>query len=328
MRRRTLLRRRPMESGNMTLSGEGNQRADNGVISDKDVDFYNRHGYLLIGNVLSPGDLASLRAQVDAWVEASRAIDHNDDFYDLEDTHSASAPRVRRFTFPDRRSGVFRKLVDHPVVMLALERLWGCGVRFAKSKLNMKTAGGGAAVEWHQDWAFYPHTNDCVAAVGFMIDDMTPENGAMMVIPGSHRGPVYSHHANGVFCGAIDVLEQKLDVSAAVHITGPAGTVTIHHARTLHASAPNHSAMPRRFLLHQYAAADAWPLLGIRDYDVFRAGLVSGREVETPRMESLPVRLPYPGAPTRGSIYEYQRALGHRFFDEKSPPETARRNRG
>jgi hypothetical protein len=21
-------------------------------------------------------------------------------------------------------------------------------------------AGGGAAVAWHQDWAFYPHTND------------------------------------------------------------------------------------------------------------------------------------------------------------------------
>jgi hypothetical protein len=28
----------------------------------------------------------------------------------------------------------------------------------------MKSAGFGAAVEWHQDWAFYPHTNDDLAA--------------------------------------------------------------------------------------------------------------------------------------------------------------------
>ena len=33
-------------------------------------------------------------------------------------------------------------------------------------------AGFGAAVEWHQDWAFYPHTNDDLAAVGVMMDDL------------------------------------------------------------------------------------------------------------------------------------------------------------
>jgi hypothetical protein len=30
----------------------------------------------------------------------------------------------------------------------------------------MKSSGGGAAVEWHQDFAFYPHTNDDVLAIG------------------------------------------------------------------------------------------------------------------------------------------------------------------
>jgi hypothetical protein len=40
-----------------------------------------------------------------------------------------------------------------------LKDLWGT-VRFDTGKLNMKSAGYGAPVEWHQDWAFYPHTND------------------------------------------------------------------------------------------------------------------------------------------------------------------------
>ena len=181
-------------------------------------------------------------------------------------------------------------------------------------------------MEWHQDWAFYPHTNDDLAAVGFMIDDMTPDNGPMMVIPGSHKGPVYSHHANGVFCGAIDVSVQKLDTSGAIRLLGRAGAVTIHHARTLHASAPNLSPRSRRFLIHQYTAADAWPLLGIRDYEAFRNGLVYGNEAEAPRMEALPVRLPYPAPPGQGSIYENQRSLEHRYFDDPARQKAAGAN--
>ena len=69
----------------------------------------------------------------------------------------------------------------------------------------MKSAGYGAPVEWHQDWAFYPHTNDGLAAVGIMLDDVDMENGPMLVVPGSHKGPVCDHHGpNGRFCGAIE----------------------------------------------------------------------------------------------------------------------------
>ena len=38
-------------------------------------------------------------------------------------------------------------------------------------------------MEWHQDWAFYPHSNADVLAVGVMIDDIDTENGPMMVVP-------------------------------------------------------------------------------------------------------------------------------------------------
>ena len=41
---------------------------------------------------------------------------------------------------------------------LLLQALLGPTVRLQTTKLNTKAPGGGAAVEWHQDWAFYPHT--------------------------------------------------------------------------------------------------------------------------------------------------------------------------
>jgi ectoine hydroxylase-related dioxygenase (phytanoyl-CoA dioxygenase family) len=292
------------------------------MISDQDIRFYREQGYLVVENALSEDQVLTLRGVVDDWVERSRYVSANDDFHDLEDSHTAAAPRVRRFKDPDLHHVAFRALINNPKAVQVLEALWdGVGVRFDKSKLNTKLEGGGAAVEWHQDWAFYPHTNDNLAAVGFMIDDMTVENGPMMVIPGSHRGPVYSHHAKGVFCGAIDVERESIDTGQAVMLTGKAGSITIHHVRMLHASAPNLSDSPRRFLLHQYTAADAWPLLGVEDYDAFRSNLVSGEEVASPRMESLPLTMPYPEALHQGSIYENQRMLSKRFFPNKPNPE-------
>ena len=68
----------------------------------------------------------------------------------------------------------------------------------------MKAAHDGSAVEWHQDWAFHPHTNDDLLTVGVMLDDVDETNGPLCVLPGSHRGEIHDHHANGYFSGAID----------------------------------------------------------------------------------------------------------------------------
>ena len=38
-------------------------------------------------------------------------------------------------------------------------------------------------------FAFYPHTNDDLLAVGVALDDCTLENGCLLMLPGSHRGP-------------------------------------------------------------------------------------------------------------------------------------------
>ena len=82
------------------------------------------------------------------------------------------------------------------------------------------------------------------------------------------------------------------------------------------------TSRPRRFLLHQYRAADAWPLIHPpTNWDEWQSLLVGGEETLEPRMTAVPVRLPYPPAPNQGSIYENQRDLATRFF--KDPIDTA-----
>jgi phytanoyl-CoA hydroxylase len=215
-------------------------------------------------------------------------------------------------------------MVRHPGIIAVLQHLWGPNIRFDTSKLNLKDAAGGAAVEWHQDWAFYPHTNDDLAAVGIMLDDCGLDNGPLLVIPGSHRGPVYDHHAGGRFCGAIDLSTSSLDVSRAVPLIGPAGSITVHHVRIVHGSDLNRSGRPRRILFHQYRAADAWPLRGIADFAQWEALMICGQSSIEPRLTAVPVRMPLPPSEFTGSIYENQRGLNRRAFrvvEAKGAPE-------
>jgi len=221
---------------------------------------------------------------------------------------------VRRIKTPHKHFPFFAQLIRNPRITAIMAQLLGPDIRLHGSKLNMKSAGYGAAVEWHQDWAFYPHTNDDVLATGLYLDDCGLENGPLLVVPGTHKGPVYDHHTDGYFVGAMNPEIEGLDYSKAVPLTGKAGSMTIHHVRLVHGSALNTSAQPRRLLLHEYVAADAWPLMGVSNFEEFNSRVVLGKPTIEPRLSSVPVRMPLPPAPFQGSIYENQRTAAKRFF--------------
>jgi ectoine hydroxylase-related dioxygenase (phytanoyl-CoA dioxygenase family) len=297
------------------------------MLTQAQIDEYNQVGAIVVPTVLSPAEVQSLREATDHLVRAARGVTSHTDVYDLEDSHSPEHPRVRRIKAPHLHHPAYAAMVRHPGILAVLRDLWGPDIRFDTAKLNMKSAGFGAPVEWHQDWAFYPHTNDDLAAVGVMIDDMAQENGPLMIIPGSHKGPTFDHHAQGVFCGAMDPAERDCDYGSAVPLLGRAGSITVHHVRAVHGSAPNVSDRDRRLLLFQYRAADAWPLLGFAGgIGKFNELMVSGVPRE-PRMAPAPVRLPLPPATRQGSLYENQKGMVNRFFataEAAREPEVAK----
>ena len=280
-----------------------------------DVEAYREHGFIVVPDVLTAAELDAIRHELTELVDKASERTENDDVYDLEDDHSPEAPRVRRIKQPHSVMASVSDLVRHPRMLEILTQLIGPGIRFQTSKLNMKAAGGGAAVEWHQDWAFYPHTNDDLVAVGVLLDDVDETNGPLCVLPGSHRGAIHDHHANGFFCGAIDPVATPIDFGAAAQLTGSGGSMTFHHVRAVHGSAPNRSNRSRNLLLFQFAAVDAFPLVEtVTDLARFDEMIVSGEPTIEPRVTAVPVRMPLPPAPSQGSIYENQRAMANRFF--------------
>jgi phytanoyl-CoA hydroxylase len=286
---------------------------------------YRRDGFVVVPDLLGPEQLAGIRRVIAELVAAAAEVDTHTAVYDLEPGHTRAQPQVRRIKQPHKVHPAFDAVVRSAPVMAVLTELLGADLRLHGSKLNMKAAHYGSPVEWHQDWAFYPHTNDDLLAVGVMLDDCTSDNGPLMVVPGSHRGPIFDHHADGYFCGAIDPAAIRDEIARAVPLTGRAGSMSFHHVRLVHGSAQNVSSLPRTLLLYEYGAADAWPLLGVSDFADFNARLVTGAPSVEPRVVSAPVRMPLPAARSQGSIYENQSDASRRYFPVSHEPAPAPR---
>jgi len=289
------------------------------MLSKQQVEQYHELGYIVVEDVFPAALFSEMRQVVAEIIDGARGVDTHDEVYDLEPGHTRANPRVRRIKTPHKHHEVFMRAARHPRLVEINRQLLGpSGVRLYGSKINMKAPRYGSPVEWHQDWAFYPHTNDDINAAGIMLDAATEENGAMRVIPGSHKGPTYDHHANGSFCGAMDLDACGLKYEDSVPLCGPAGSVSFHHVRIVHGSAQNLSDKPRCFLLYEFAAADAFPLMGVKDYADFHGKLIDGPETNIPRIVDTPVRLPLPPAPRQGSIYENQMTARARKFEMKA----------
>ena len=285
------------------------------MLSAGQIDQYRQTGYLVVEDILDEITLSRARQVIAEFVAGAAQVSKHDNVYDLEPGHRPEAPRVRRIKTPHVNHPLFWEIARLPKLVGLLKQLLGrSGVRLHGSKINLKAPQYGSPVEWHQDWAFYPHTNDDILAVGVMLDDMLLENGPLMVMPGTHNGPVYDHHVEGYFSGAIDPSAVDLDFSQAVPLTAPAGSMSFHHVRLVHGSAQNTSSRPRQLLLYEYAAADAWPLLGVKDFADFNKRLVVGEPTIVPRLADLQVRMPLPPSPHQGSIYENQTGAKNRYF--------------
>jgi ectoine hydroxylase-related dioxygenase (phytanoyl-CoA dioxygenase family) len=288
------------------------------ILDESQIQSYRETGYLVLDRHLPSDILDNIRAEITRFEEEASGMTESNDRLELEEGHTAEQPRVRRIRLPHTISDVMRELMYSDHILAPARDLIGPDIRLHTTKLNMKSAGNGAAIEWHQDYAFYPHTNDDILAIGVIIDDMESENGPLMVYPGSQEGPVYDHHVDGVFAGAFVPQDVGLNPKDAVELKGRAGSISIHHGRIAHGSAQNTSNQQRRILFYEMMAADAFPIVGaltkwdgIEDYNT---RMLCGEPTITPRLKDIPIRIPQPQPDVPISIYEIQKGLKRSGF--------------
>jgi hypothetical protein len=78
------------------------------ILTDAQRAAYERDGFIVVPDVFSAAEIAELGAATDAFERDAALVAANDDIYDLEDTHSATAPRVRSMPAPAGIRGSWR----------------------------------------------------------------------------------------------------------------------------------------------------------------------------------------------------------------------------
>ena len=122
------------------------------------------------------------------------------------------------------------------------------------TKINTKPAIEGTVWMWHQDYGSWMR-DGCprpdMGTFAVMLTDSSEMNGALYVIPGSHkRGriePYYDENTSYKFWAVPKqaVISVLNDSPPPVPVVGPAGTAVVFHCNLLHASGHNLSAEDR-----------------------------------------------------------------------------------
>ena len=268
-------------------------------LSQEQKDQFWRDGVLVVEDAVTPKQLDDLRKVFAEWVEESR--NHTQDYgetldgrarFDLQPGHSAEKPALRRVQSPEEVSDIYANVMRNARTVDICAELIGPAIKFHHGKVNSKLPGSATKVKFHQDFPFQPMSNDDLVTALLFVDDVTLENGPLEVVPGSHKGPLYSLWHDGKFTGAVsdDVFEEHK--GKIVKCTGKAGSVCLMHSSLLHGSAPNLSTESRTLYITTYYAEDAIELSPNALPSRFTHELVRGEPSGRVRCSSYEMELP------------------------------------
>ena len=263
------------------------------ILTQVQREHYFTQGYVAVDSLVPVALLTELNRVTDAFVDASRTETCSGSRFDLGPGHSSDKPVLRRLKRPDEQHDAYWRFASGIMADVAAD-LAGPDVVFHHSKLNFKWFDHSDAVRWHQDIQFFPHTNYQVFTIGCYLTDTDLSNGPLAVLPGSHNGPLYNLYApDGNWAGCLnDDDAGKIDASKAVHLTGPAGSITVHNCRTLHCSPPSKAPQPRPLLLNCYTAADAKAYTPHPDLSPHAGEVVRGKPAQWAQHDHRPCLIP------------------------------------
>ena len=202
-------------------------------LSAEQLCFYRKQGYLVFGPLLSEGELDELRE-----IAERLYADANQDTLEL----ATGDGKYTLFTPVFTRVPRYRELVhQHPVLLNVLESILGPVFRLVEDQLFYKPARHGAPLAFHHDNIYYGFTNPNIVTCWIALDDATPENGCIQILPGSHRRETEHRGIEGTI-----IKEAVFDHTELAIVPAKAGELLIFDGLTVHGSGPNTTNAPRR----------------------------------------------------------------------------------
>ena len=228
------------------------------AISPEQWAFYDANGYLKLGQLLSPADLATLRQTIDAIMLGTAAVDSSRLLMQLDsDTGKYEDAGVQSRGHKGATLG-YRKIQDlefvpaflaymqRPIFREISARHYGEGTPIAafRAMFMNKPARKGTFLPWHQDrWNYLDR--DPLVTTWTALDPATRANGCVQVVPGTHKlGLINPSHASGFLTP--EQARQYATPDKIIYLELQPGEVALLHNHLLHASDVNNTDIPRR----------------------------------------------------------------------------------
>ncbi|MGH6919957.1 MAG: phytanoyl-CoA dioxygenase family protein [Geminicoccaceae bacterium] len=232
------------------------------------LEHYREHGYAVVKGVLNRQEVEELSLAFDRLYAQGlgygASFRHQNVLFRLGDDPNLGRI-VRMVQWPSYVDPVLARYRNDPRMLAILAPLLGNDLKQIINQMHWKPPGA-CAVEWgyHQDIGFrrpreaYRSPATSYIQTGIAIDPHGKDNGAMTIVPGSHRLGELSAARGRVMDRALsdrDLVELGLDPGRVVHLTLDPGDVAFWHLHTIHGSGSNRSTIDRRFYLNGYVVA-------------------------------------------------------------------------
>lgn len=211
-----------------------------------------RNGYVTPSWQLPEPLLGALRANVDRLIEGNP--EHRPE--QIVCPHILRGADGSLKEDPEHRD-FFLDLCHQEDIVGMVSQLIGDDVILWGSQLFSKAARDGLAIPWHQDGHYWPIHPLAACSVWIAVDEASPENGCMRVVPGSHRLGLLAHEIDDDPDLALNeaLSGEGFDAEAAVDVALQPGQISLHDVNLVHGSEANRSHLRRAGMVLRYMPA-------------------------------------------------------------------------
>jgi hypothetical protein len=195
---------------------------------------YNRYGYVVLKPLLTSKDINKISYLVEK--KMNKIMIGGPSIFESNDL-------ILRV--PEITSLIFKK-----EYLKVLKTILGCKYfDLQHSKFNAKNTKGGSKILPHQDFPYFPHTDDRLLAFAFHLDGSYPENGGMFFYGGKWNKPIMHQSLNGNKKKFL-ISNTKLKKFQIHNLVCPPGSISIHSSFAVHGSNES-NGFKRRLCVYQ-----------------------------------------------------------------------------
>jgi ectoine hydroxylase-related dioxygenase (phytanoyl-CoA dioxygenase family) len=221
------------------------------TITDEQFRQFHEQGFFILENVFTPEEMDELTGVIEAYQRR-----HDEALREKGGTEGISRAGEISFTSHlAEKDEALRRFILRPEFVAIATRLLGPDVDLYWNQAVFKGPEGEKEFPWHQDDGYTPVEPSPYLTLWLALNDATPENGCISVMPGSHKNGRAPHRPSpvGLICHDLD------DPNQGVQVPVKAGSIAVFQSLVYHKSGVNRSQGTRKAYIIQYSHA------GLRD---------------------------------------------------------------